>query len=98
MKSNDGSVFEEFDFSVVVYMRVVPGLLNTPVVVVVFVVIACHLLLLRSNGIGLCVRVEKTTSKTHIFEGKFGAVRHLYAASIQCHSKRELDSPLVGFY
>jgi hypothetical protein len=67
LKSNDVSGFEEFDFTVVVYMRIVPGLFNAPVVVVVFVVIARHLLLLRSNGIGLCVRVEKTASETHIF-------------------------------
>jgi hypothetical protein len=89
LKSNDVPIFEELDIGCFVYVRVVPGFFNAPVVVVVFVVIACYLLLLRPERKSLCVRMEKTTSETHIFEGKFGAVRHLYPASIQSVCKRE---------
>ena len=47
----------------------IPARIEEPIVVRIFVMITCHLLLLRPFWIGLDVRMEQTTTVAHIFQG-----------------------------
>lgn len=48
-----------------------PGREECPVVVVVFIVVACNLLLLRPSGEGLNMRMEKPATVANVFECYF---------------------------
>lgn len=65
-------------------LRVVVGVLTVrikePVVVGVLVVVASDLLLSRSLGIGLNVRVEETTTVTHVLDRGLGTNGNLQGA------------------
>ena len=57
--------------------RLFPGRKHDPMVVIVLVVIASHLLLLGTERVCLNVRVEQATTPTHVLERDFGTIRDL---------------------
>ena len=71
-EADDVAVLEEAQGLVEVEGRLVPFGVEEPFVVGVFVVVAGDLLLIRTNGVCLDVRVEKTTAVTNVFEGDAG--------------------------
>lgn len=74
VETNDVAVFQEPNRTVGVIRRLVPPWQYDPVVVLILVMIACDLLLVRTNGVGLHVRVKQATAVSHIFQRKSGAI------------------------
>ena len=74
-QANHITVVQKFDRSIRVDGIRVPWRCDDPVVVVVFVMVACHLLLLRARGECLDVRVEQTTSISVVLKRQLRAVR-----------------------
>ena len=46
-------------------------------VVVVFVMVACDLLLIRAHRVSLDMRMKETTSVSNVFQRQFGAIRNV---------------------
>jgi hypothetical protein len=78
-ESHDGSVREVDERGGGVVVRHLPGRRDDELVVLVLVVVAGDLLLLRSNGVGSDVRVEKSSSVAHVLERHLGSVRRFYS-------------------
>lgn len=68
-KSNDGVVTNESQITLGVVVLLSAVGVEEPVVVGVLVVVASNLLLLGTLGVGLNVRVKKTTTVTHVLDG-----------------------------
>lgn len=62
-------MLEEADF-VFAQLCIFPSGRDDPVIVAIFVVVACHLLLLRANWVGLDMRVQETSAVAHVLERK----------------------------
>lgn len=88
LKSQDVTVAEKFERTVRIVLGFIPSRKYDPVVVVVLVVIARHLLLSRTNRERLNVRVEQATAPAHIFQCEFGTI---YVISDARHSHHEYD-------
>jgi len=76
-ESDDVVVLEESDVARIGERLGFPGRSDDPLVVVVLVVVAGDLLLIRTDGIGLDVRVEKSSSVSDVLEGELRPVGSL---------------------
>lgn len=72
-ETNDVSISKEDRICFRVDSWLFPGGCDDPLVVVVFVVVARHLLLLRTDGVRLDVRMEESSTVSHALEGDFRA-------------------------
>lgn len=77
-ETDDVAIFEEADLALGIDGGFVPFRGDDPVVVAVLVVVAGHLLLVRTDGISLDVRVQKAASPAHVLERQSGAEGHVY--------------------
>ena len=82
-ESNDVVVLEESEVAGIGERLGFPGRSDDPLVVVVLVVVAGDLLLVRTDGVGLDVRVKKPSSVSDVFEGELRSVGSL------CRTRRE---------
>lgn len=64
------AVLEEADV-ILIYRWIFPSWCDNPVVIAVFVMVTCHLLLLRANRVRLDVRMQESSSIAHVLEGEF---------------------------
>ena len=72
------AVLEEAERAVRVVRGLVPAGHHNPLVVLVLVVVAGHLLLLGADRVGLDVGVQKTSTPAHVFEREFRAIRDIW--------------------
>ena len=79
-KANDGAVTNETEISLGVVVIISAVGVEEPVVVGVLVVVASNLLLLGTLGVGLDVRVKKTTAVSHVLDSRTGTNRNLERA------------------
>jgi len=76
-EANGVAVLEVADWSVQIDARLLPAWGDNPVVICVFVVIACHLLLVGADRVGLNVGVQEAASPAHVFQRYFRTERDL---------------------
>ena len=74
LEPNDITILEETKRAIDVESRFVPARLDGPLIVVILVVIASYLLLIRANRVRLNVRMEKSSSVSHVLESQLGPV------------------------
>ena len=72
------AVLEEAERAVRVVRSLIPAGHHNPLVVLVLVVVAGHLLLLGADRVGLDVGVQKTSTPAHVFEREFRAIRDIW--------------------
>ena len=68
LKADNVTILEELNGTINIKRQLVPSRMNDPLIVVVLVMIASHLLLIRTNWISLDMRVEETAAIAHIFQ------------------------------
>ena len=78
------AVLEEANRGLRIIRCLIPTGHDDPVVVLVLVVVASHLLLLRADGVGLDVGMQEAASPAHVFESDLGAVRNIWNAISTC--------------
>lgn len=96
-ESNDVVVLEEANVAGVGDGLGFPGRSDDPLVVVVLVVVAGDLLLVRSDGVGLDVRVKKSSSVSDVFKGEFGSVGGLWLYRARISQLRREEKGGEGF-
>jgi hypothetical protein len=79
-KSNDGVVTNESEITLRVVVLLSAVRVEEPIVVSVLVVVASNLLLLGTLGVGLNVRVKKTTTVAHVLDSSARTNRDLERA------------------
>ena len=67
-ETDDVAMCDVFELIVWVVGWFIPSREHHPVVVVIFIMIACHLLLSRTDRIRLYMGVEQATAPAHVFE------------------------------
>jgi hypothetical protein len=90
-KTNDRLVSREAELLLRLVLDLVAVRVEEPVVVGVLVVVTCDLLLSRALGIGLNVRMEQTSTVTHVLQGDAGSVCNLQRAVLS-----DLGSAQIG--